>query len=110
MWDDGKKLLDHVYAASHGIRTIAPDKAKISDSIERARHLIAEAECVYILGYGFDPINNKLLDLPNSLRARDNWKHVLFTNYRNIGIVNKHASRMFFNNNANVLLAEWGRP
>jgi hypothetical protein len=106
IWDDGKRLLDHIYAASRGISTIAPDKASMSPVIEKARQIIAEAECVYILGYGFDSTNNKLLDLPNSLRAGNKWKHVLLTNFRNSGVVNKNASRMFFNGNANLLLAE----
>jgi hypothetical protein len=105
IWDRGKILLDRAFEASKGIEIIAPDKAEVNTQIERSRRLILEAECVYILGYGFDQVNNKVLDLPKSLRAGNNWKYVMFTNYGNRGSVNKNASRMFFNNDASLLLA-----
>lgn len=111
-WEDGKKLLDHVFKASQGIKTISPEKSALTDlsaTVKRIQQLIADAECVYILGYGFDEINSKLLDLPNSLRVTTKRKRVLFTNYKNRGIVNKNASRIFFNGNSNALLEERGQ-
>lgn len=110
IWEHGKALLDTAFSASKGIKIISPDKAEMNPAIEKAKQAIAEAECVYILGYGFDNINNKLLDLANLLRANNNdWKYVLLTNYKNRGVVNKNASRLLFNGNANVLLEERGQ-
>ena len=108
-WQDGKEILDYAFAASKGIRTIAPKKAVAGPSIEKARRLISEAECVYILGYGFDDTNNQLLDLPNLLKASNKSKRVMFTNFENRGVVNKNASRMFFHDNPNFLLADGGQ-
>jgi hypothetical protein len=112
-WTDVKALLDHAYEASQGLQTIAPDKTlgesgSIPDHIQKARKAIADAECVYILGYGFDELNNKLLQLPVHLNLSRNSKTVMFTNYRNSGVVNKNAARLF-GLEPNELLMEGGR-
>ena len=39
----------------------------VDSVVETARRAIADANCVYILGYGFDENNSKLLLLPDSL-------------------------------------------
>ena len=98
-WNDVKALLDHAYEASQGLQTIAPDKTlaesgSIPDHIQKARKAIADAECVYILGYGFDELNSKLLQLPGHLNLGRNSKTVMFTNYGNSGVVNKNAARL----------------
>jgi hypothetical protein len=111
-WNDVKRLLDHAYEASQGLQTIAPDKAlaesgSIPDHIQKARKAIADAECVYILGYGFDELNSKLLQLPGHLNLVRSSKTVMFTNYRNSGVVNKNAARLF-SIQPNELLMEGG--
>jgi hypothetical protein len=113
LWNDVKALLDHAYEASQGLQTIAPEKAlaesgSIPDHIQKARKAIADAECVYILGYGFDELNSKLLQLPGHLNLGRNSKTVMFTNYRNSGVVNKDAARLF-GIQPNELLMEGGR-
>ena len=113
LWNDVKGLLDHAYEASQGLQTIAPDKAlaesgSVPDHIQKARKVIADAECVYILGYGFDELNNKLLQLSAHLNLTRNSKTVMFTNYRNSGVVNKNAARLF-GLPPNELLMEGGR-
>jgi hypothetical protein len=113
LWADVKAVLDHAYEASLGLQTIAPEKApadsgSIPDHIQKARKAIAEAQCVYILGYGFDELNSKLLELPNHLDLRRNSKTVMFTNFENSGVVNKNAARLFALQ-PNELLMEGGR-
>jgi hypothetical protein len=93
-WSETKNLLDTIYEASKGIRTIAPNEKIISPDVERAKQAITEAKYVYILGYGFDSNNSRLLDLKNSLALETTHKSVLFTNFCNYNIVNKNASRL----------------
>ena len=93
-WTDVKTILDHAYEASQGLQIIAPEKAhaeigSVPDHIQKAREAIAEAECVYILGYGFDPMNSDLLKLHEDLNMNHRSKTVMFTNYNNSGIINK---------------------
>jgi hypothetical protein len=112
-WADVKSILDHAYEASQSLQIIAPAKAvaensSISDHIQKARKALAEAECVYILGYGFDELNSRLLQLPTHLNLTINTKTVMFTNYNNSGVVNKSAARLFLLD-PNVLLPEGGR-
>lgn len=96
---DTTALFDTIYEASKGIRTIAPGEKKTEEpAIERAKHAIEDANCVYILGYGFDENNNKLLGLFDSLDLDKTNKVVLFTNFNDHNIVNKKASRVFFGN------------
>jgi hypothetical protein len=112
-WADVKAVLDHAYEASQGLQIIAPEKAladsgSIPDHIRKARKAIAEAQCVYILGYGFDELNSKLLELPRHLDLRRNSKTIMFTNFGNSGVVNKNAARLFALQ-PNELLMEGGR-
>jgi hypothetical protein len=60
------------------------------------------------LGYGFDELNSKLLQLPGHLKLGRNTKTVMFANYGNSGIVNKNAARLF-GFQPNELLMEGGR-
>jgi hypothetical protein len=110
-WTDARALLDHAFETSQGLETIAPEKAlagnEIPDHIEKAREVLREAECIYILGYGFDPLNSELLKLREHLKA-NSGKTVMFTNYKNSGVVNKNAARLF-GLPPNELLPEGGR-
>jgi hypothetical protein len=101
--DDVKSFFDTIYEASKGIRTIAPREKTVEASVECARRAIAEANCVYILGYGFDENNSSLLDLHKSIELQNTNKTVLFTNFGDNNRVNKKAARVFFGN----LRADW---
>jgi hypothetical protein len=53
------------------------------------------ASCVYILGYGFDENNSRLLNLYDSLHiGKVQGKTILFTNFNDHNLVNKKASRV----------------
>ncbi len=100
-----KKILDPAYEVSKGIHTIAPlEKLQNADEIELAKEKLEEAECVYILGYGFDKMNNSNLNLYDILnrktimkkhRETKKGKSVFFTNFGNHNIVSKRASQIF---------------
>jgi hypothetical protein len=112
-WTDVRAILDHAYNTSQGLQIISPEKAlaensTVPDHIQKARKAIAEAECVYILGYGFDHLNSGLLKLPEYLHMDRSAKTVMFTNYNNSGVINKTAARMFALD-PNELLPEGGR-
>jgi len=96
LWNSNNALFDTVYEASKGIRTIAPHEKTVDSVVETARRAIADANCVYILGYGFDENNSKLLLLPDSLALTKTHKTVMFTNFGDHNLVNKKASRLFF--------------
>lgn len=108
-WTQSTLLMDSIYELSLNLNIIAPGKtASISNEILVARHNIAEAKCVYILGYGFESANNDLLDLSDHLNIARHQKAVMFTNYNNRGVVNKNAARLF-DIPANELLLDGGR-
>jgi len=92
-----KLLLNYAYQASKGIKTMAPGKLERDANVLAACEVIDDADCVYILGYGFDPANNELLDLSNSLSERKQ-KTVLLTNFNGLYSINKNASRVLFGN------------
>jgi hypothetical protein len=83
-WLEAKTVLDAAYSASKQIRTIGPaEKGEDKEVLDRARGSLRVAERLYILGYGFDERNSRLLgfsDLIASGKGRP--KAVLFTNYR----------------------------
>jgi hypothetical protein len=89
-------LFDTIYDASRGIRTIEPTEKTVDANVECARQAIDDANCVYILGYGFDENNSNLLGLPSSLRLEKSHKTVMLTNFGNHNSVNKKASTVFF--------------
>jgi hypothetical protein len=96
-FSDYKTFLDQIYAASQGIRVIDPeDKRTDEDTIEAATRAIAGASRVYILGYGFDENNSKIIDLSRSLNCQTSNKSVMFTNYGNINRVNKRVARVCY--------------
>jgi hypothetical protein len=96
LWNATIALFDTVYEASKGIRTIAPHEKTVDPVVETARRAVADASCVYILGYGFDENNSRLLQLTNRLALTKTHKTVMFTNFGDHNLVNKKASRLFF--------------
>ncbi|MEK9970368.1 MAG: hypothetical protein VW600_14605 [Ferrovibrio sp.] len=102
---DDKKLLDNIFEASKGINTIeAHDKNNASAAIDLARQVISDAQCIYILGYGFDATNSKRLNLDESLfidypgakKSSGHGKRIMFTNFLDRNQINKRASKLFF--------------
>ncbi|MGB8325158.1 MAG: hypothetical protein WCE52_19535 [Candidatus Acidiferrum sp.] len=93
-FEERGKLLDTVYEASKSIRTMAPFEKSLSEDVAKAIEAIREANCVYILGYGFDETNSKLLDVPESLEFNQKSKSVMMTNCEDSNVVNKRASRL----------------
>jgi hypothetical protein len=95
-----KHLLDAVYNASKGLRVIDPhDKAADDTEIMIARKIIADANRVFILGYGFDEHNSGRLNLREYLfktAAAQVDKRISFTNYQDINQINKRASNLFY--------------
>ena len=108
-WLQSVELMDRIYEASSRLNIISPGKATaVSADIVEARRNIWEARCVYILGYGFDRANSELLELPEHLHLDRTEKMVMFTNYKDAGIVNKNAARLF-GVSPNELLQPGGR-
>jgi hypothetical protein len=96
-WQSAKKLFDQCFEASKQLKTIAPFEKIEDENVQIARRVIQEASCVYILGYGFDENNSKLLGLDKALRLSvGTGKSVLFTNFGDSNRVNKMASRLIF--------------
>jgi hypothetical protein len=95
-------LLNNVYDASKRIRTIDPHDKEDENVLTKARNAVAAAECVYILGFGFDANNcirlglDKTLRQPDARTPQDRRKTVLFTNFGDVNRVNKAASKLFF--------------
>lgn len=104
-FQDYKTALNIIYDASTELRTIAPNEKTLTDGVKAAREAFKNANCVYIIGYGFDENNSNLLALPESLKLeKGSGKVVLFTNFGNVNQVNKNASRVFFGRNDKLLL------
>jgi hypothetical protein len=103
---DMKVLLDTVYEASKGLRTIDPIEKTLDEHVlAAARKAIEEAVCIYILGYGFDPLNSERLGMATSLRLdkQSTHKSVLLTNFGDSNRINKVASRLFFGDSTRLL-------
>lgn len=105
-WRQRLIALDRVYEASQGLKVISPGKATSnSDEISIAKAMISKATVVYILGYGFDPLNSELLGLSEYLNLAKNRKLVMFTNLGNSGVINKRASKVL-GTSANELMPD----
>jgi hypothetical protein len=90
-------LIDRYYYASLGLRTIDPhDKGLNQDSLQQAKDWVAEAEVIYILGYGFDSNNNERIGL-DKIRNKKGLS-IMFTNYNNRNVINKAAGTLLCNN------------
>jgi hypothetical protein len=96
---DCKSVLDMAYAASQMIRTVYDKKGDFPETIEKSKRAIEAAECIYILGYGFDEDNGRLLEMNESLvLGRVRPRTVLFTNYGDSNRINKKVSHLLFQN------------
>jgi hypothetical protein len=97
-WQNLKTSLDLIFDSSRQIKTIAPYEKNEDNNVLLARREIASADCIYILGYGFDENNSKLLGLDDALYVPQSkgGRTILFTNYSNSDLINKKASRLLF--------------
>ncbi|HBR68265.1 MAG TPA: hypothetical protein DEA55_02695 [Rhodospirillaceae bacterium] len=103
-----KPELDAAYDSSKELLTIAPnDKLENKVSLEAAKKAIERAERVYILGYGFDKMNNENIGLDKLLYRKEirgrpevyrtgPKKPIYFTNYKSKNLVSKSASQLFY--------------
>ncbi len=92
------KIIDLAYNSSENLEIIAPKDNSILSEI---RKKISNAQVVYILGYGFDDMNNNNLGLSKCLNHRvcdDVSRKVYFTNMEDKNILNKKTGKLFFNN------------
>jgi hypothetical protein len=102
------KILDRSYAASKGINTIeSVDKTNNEKGLKEATTRLQTAKLVYILGYGFDELNNKRCGLDPYVSAgyvgsRQIAKTVLATNYGDVTAVNKRLSRLVYGNGSAI--------
>jgi hypothetical protein len=88
------QVLNKVFEASKGIRTIdGDDKLANEEILTHARHLIAEADIVYVLGFGFDKSNVERLRLETLRPKGPKPRSVYFTNFRGLDSVSMAASR-----------------
>ena len=80
--------------ASKKIRTIDPIDKQHEPTLAIAKESIRNSEHIYILGYGFDPNNNKRIGLDALASRLGVWRQVFFTNYRDANAVNKRFGQM----------------
>jgi len=86
---------NNAYKYSEEMRIIAPnEKADRKSHLDKAKQLIRDAEVIYILGYGFDENNNKLLALDEPTNFSQN-KKVYFTNFDGVKTVDKNFVKAF---------------
>ena len=89
---------DAAYSASQNLKLVGiNEKSNNKEILDGAKEALLDAKNIYILGYGFDAENNKLLNLPQATRAHNvNNKFIYFTNYEDKNAINKRASHLFF--------------
>jgi hypothetical protein len=63
-------MLNHAWRASKHIRAIPDLKDGDGSQFEAANKLLRDAKYIYVLGYGFDPLNSKRLGLQLAFRAK----------------------------------------
>jgi len=105
--DFAKGILDQLYRISRDIRTIDPHEKSDETQLEKIRNIIYRAQCIYVLGFGFDRKNCERIGLdPVNLRPSIGMpKSILFTNHENSNRVNKAASKAF-TSHADAFLGE----
>lgn len=91
------QILNAANEAANRIRIIPELKEKNDKVLELARKKIAEADRVYILGYGFDPQNNNRIGLNNLSLASTvgGIKKVFFTNFEDKDSINKRINSLW---------------
>jgi hypothetical protein len=91
-------MLNEVYKASLGIRTIdGDDKVKNECVISAAQAAIKAAEVVYILGFGFDTQNTSRVRMTMLGTDNPQSKTVFFTNFGGHNRVSKAAGKVLIN-------------
>jgi hypothetical protein len=89
-------VLDRAYDASTLIKTIHPGtKDDNKEMIKFARDIVWNAECIYVLGYGFDENNSRRIGLDQQ-RNPAVQTQMMFTNFGSSNRVAKLAGRLFF--------------
>lgn len=88
-------ILNAASKAAENIRIIPELKNGNVSVLDLAKSKIAEAENVYILGYGFDPQNNGRIGLEQLSRASRKNKEIYFTNYGDKDSINKRVNRLW---------------
>lgn len=110
------RMLDAFYAASRGIRTIAPSEKDTDQSmLQSAQKHVHHAEVVYILGYGFDEDNNRRIGLDQIMSPTGPMPShpvsIMFTNFKDANVINKRVARMLgHSHDAFIGKAIWGTP
>jgi hypothetical protein len=92
-------FVDDLLRISEGIRTIDPLEKHDDEVLSKIRTLVRSAQCIYILGFGFDRNNCARIGLePGNFQHKPGNPHVsvMFTNLGDINRINKAASRAFF--------------
>jgi hypothetical protein len=99
-----KENADKAWDAAQGIATIPELKQKNSEVIREAKEKIVNAKNVYIFGYGFDPNNNTILELKQSLNVNcKDPKRIHFTNWKDSNRINKRAGKLFLDTSSAFL-------
>jgi hypoxanthine-guanine phosphoribosyltransferase len=77
--------LDLAYRSSQNLKLInSIEKNENEKLILAAREIIKEADDIYVLGYSFDPSNNKILGFPETIKNRSdggNNRRIYFTTF-----------------------------
>jgi len=94
---NAKKQFDLAFIASKNLKTILEHKEEDKTSIELAKRKIRKAKNIFILGYGFDPVNSGIIGLEkcHENAHHSNLKNLYFTNFKDFNRVNKAAGRLF---------------
>lgn len=92
--------LNLAWEASRHINVILGNKSNRADTVNAAKSVINAAKHVYILGYGFDENNNKLIGIESISRVSKLKKsmpfcRIHFTNYRDPNRINKTVGMTF---------------
>lgn len=90
------EIIDISYKSSKNLEIISP---KSNEELSNIQSKISNARSIYILGYGFDQMNNNNLKLDENLNkdvCNDTSTKVYFTNMNDRNITNKIISKLFF--------------
>jgi hypothetical protein len=101
-------FFDALWGASESIRTIDPQEKHDQETLTYIQNAIRYAQCIYVLGFGFDQRNCQRIGLEvNNLQPGSDIppKTILFTNYNDSNRVNKAASKAFVGD-ANLFLRD----
>ena len=83
------------YEYSKKIRLIAPDeKSDSNPNLEIAQAMIDNAEVIYILGFGFDQSNCRLLKF-EELLGKNRVQKIFVTNFDDVGTIDKYTINAF---------------